>query len=1080
MPQTKRKWGDERYFSIENRKEQKDQRIRRLNLATCGKRLTRRNRDAVLSFIPLDPVNLKTETTLDLETNELKTDGETLQEKKLRYAKEFNEELRRDPKNIQLWLKFIAFQPQVMIFSSKSSKLVLEKQLSILEKAREQNPDHPELQIVHLNILSMQMSDPTEILNAYEQALAQHPKNTIIWTAYIQRVLQHFALFTVSNARKVFERAIQVLQPVVRDVGSEVYHPSSLLLKYTSPEQKRDSRSMLQVFSLLTDYESATGHTEQAVALYQALLEFNWSSPMELSTRNLTAALAFFERFWDSDEPRLGEKYHIRGWREFYSESVANEVVQMSENPALVEAYKHGVTPPSDCFDDMIQHICSIREIPPYIKDAEYSRKLQPAEEVVCPIMMTTSETVSEEVEQTEDRPDTSASMYSNVHGYRIEVPETYEASEYERILKDLRGEDVDDTEKYKSSKKGLSRLKPTDERLENQNDVDQTDPLLQWLSREQKSCIEQWAPLRESDPTAEKQPDRVIFFEEIRPYLFRVDASLNTELLFQFLARLGVHYPYRQGISHTRLSTDYSNVKYMDVLTEPLLKCFPLDQSDIPAHSVFQLDTAQILKLLDRILSEPVYLEEIAYKSASRVVFIRNVFHRALSLLGSSIDIYRALIEFESQVAKALGAGDQARRVAQSLMRSCPESQTDLRFWAAYANLEVTHGQRKEAVRVCDKALSICPSLSSDAQLEGHRLLYIWSRVEFGHSELERLRTMYTLSLGPMNRMGFVPLSKLLKKSKKKPSEPLRQALSSVRILQIRQLYQSQMDEIEWGTENDERNFYCVHNAALFAYLASGYDRAKAIYDSAIQKVKDSSSSDQNVFESHPLYTNRPSSLEWLHAARLSLQLIHSRRSLLRPKVIRETIFEAVYDFPRHAIFLRLLINAHSNSSASQHLRLHFQQIQEQRSAFFDVPDPIEWIFAIVSEICRSSATSEINSNPMFASTKLELEWGKVPLQRVVNLVTQSLESFKCQGVPFFWRLYLRLMLRSGHVTDARKSLIRAIHRCPWAKILYLDGIQILRPYSSRQELIDLIELGLSKELYFRENADNFAKDDA
>ena len=55
------------------------------------------------------------------------------------------------------------------------------------------------------------------------------------------------------------------------------------------------------------------GHTEKAVSFLQAQLEFNLFCPDVLTTASHKERLEFFEMFWDSGTPRLGEQGAV-GW----------------------------------------------------------------------------------------------------------------------------------------------------------------------------------------------------------------------------------------------------------------------------------------------------------------------------------------------------------------------------------------------------------------------------------------------------------------------------------------------------------------------------------------------------------------------------------------------------------------------------------------------------------------------------------------------------------------------------------------------------------------------------------------------
>lgn len=58
-------------------------------------------------------------------------------------------------------------------------------------------------------------------------------------------------------------------------------------------------------------YES--GHTERAMALFQAQLEYNLFCPIVLQDVNKSDQMDFLSAFWDSGVPRFGE-VNAAGW----------------------------------------------------------------------------------------------------------------------------------------------------------------------------------------------------------------------------------------------------------------------------------------------------------------------------------------------------------------------------------------------------------------------------------------------------------------------------------------------------------------------------------------------------------------------------------------------------------------------------------------------------------------------------------------------------------------------------------------------------------------------------------------------
>ncbi|XP_072546289.1 nuclear exosome regulator NRDE2 [Salminus brasiliensis] len=69
-----------------------------------------------------------------------------------------------------------------------------------------------------------------------------------------------------------------------------------------------------EIFLLQCHFLRQAGHSEKAVSLFQALLDFTFYKPDSVTHVNTRQQVEFFEPFWDSGEPRVGER-GARGWR---------------------------------------------------------------------------------------------------------------------------------------------------------------------------------------------------------------------------------------------------------------------------------------------------------------------------------------------------------------------------------------------------------------------------------------------------------------------------------------------------------------------------------------------------------------------------------------------------------------------------------------------------------------------------------------------------------------------------------------------------------------------------------------------
>lgn len=67
------------------------------------------------------------------------------------------------------------------------------------------------------------------------------------------------------------------------------------------------------------------GHKERAVALFQAMLEFNLFCPQALEGASMEDKMAAFEEFWDECNTKLGTA-GAQGWRNHYGKYAQTKV----------------------------------------------------------------------------------------------------------------------------------------------------------------------------------------------------------------------------------------------------------------------------------------------------------------------------------------------------------------------------------------------------------------------------------------------------------------------------------------------------------------------------------------------------------------------------------------------------------------------------------------------------------------------------------------------------------------------------------------------------------------------------------
>ncbi|XP_067153024.1 nuclear exosome regulator NRDE2 isoform X2 [Apteryx mantelli] len=227
-------------------------------------------------------------------------------------VEEHNKKVRENPRDIHAWMEFVSFQDELMRRPSpyaskgeqevrrKSLKLILEKKLAILERAIESNPSNVDLKLARLKLCA-EFWEPPALIKEWQKLIFLHPNNPDLWKKYLLFCQSQFSTFSVSKINSLYGKCLTTLA-AVRD-GSMVSHP---LLPGTE-------EAMLAIFLQQCHFLRQAGHSEKAVSLFQALIDFTFFKPDSVKDLPTRGQVEFFEPFWDSGEPRIGEK-GARGW----------------------------------------------------------------------------------------------------------------------------------------------------------------------------------------------------------------------------------------------------------------------------------------------------------------------------------------------------------------------------------------------------------------------------------------------------------------------------------------------------------------------------------------------------------------------------------------------------------------------------------------------------------------------------------------------------------------------------------------------------------------------------------------------
>uniref|UniRef100_A0A8C5R346 NRDE-2, necessary for RNA interference, domain containing n=1 Tax=Leptobrachium leishanense TaxID=445787 RepID=A0A8C5R346_9ANUR len=226
---------------------------------------------------------------------------------------DYNRRLRESPGDVHAWMEFVSFQDELIrqpsMYSTSegevdshrmSVKLLLEKKLSILERAIESNPSSTELKLARLKLCE-EFWEVKALLKEWQKLVFLHPNDPKLWQKYLQFFQSQFSSFSVSKVNAAYGKCISTLAAV--EDGSMRSHPA---LPGTE-------RSMFDLFIQQCHFLRQTGHTEKSVSMFQALIDFTFYKPDSVRDMSTKEQVQFFEPFWDSGEPRFGEN-GAKGW----------------------------------------------------------------------------------------------------------------------------------------------------------------------------------------------------------------------------------------------------------------------------------------------------------------------------------------------------------------------------------------------------------------------------------------------------------------------------------------------------------------------------------------------------------------------------------------------------------------------------------------------------------------------------------------------------------------------------------------------------------------------------------------------
>ncbi|XP_018675490.2 uncharacterized protein LOC104000079 isoform X3 [Musa acuminata AAA Group] len=593
---------------------------------------------------------------------------ESWEDEVIQRTRDFNKMSRDCPHDEKVWLDFAEFQDKIASTQpQKAARMqMLEKKISILEKAVELNPNSEELLLCLLKSYQGRDSIDTSI-EKWERILIQHSESCKLWKEFLLVCQGDFSRFKVSKIRRTYAHAIQALSSACDKHRRQEF--ASLQSGDSSLVQLE--LGLVDIFVSYCRFEWQAGYQELATGLFQAELEYSLFCPsLTLSSHSKQR---LFDHFWKSGVARVGEDGAL-GWSSWLEKDEQNRQNTTSED-STAETEVGGW---SGWFE-----LSSKKNVPS--KDPEVSVEL--------PI----------------DNENTEQNLESKENLDTEEIPP---GDDIEALLKKL-GIDIDsepnsevkDTETWnKWSKEEL--LRDSEQWMPIHEDSGLYGEIGKSVSLHSDDNL---------DDDHNEQLSRVILFEDLSDYLFSLSSKeAHLSLVFQFIDFFG-------GKVSQWVSTNKSSwiEKVLSLETVPNIILDDL-------RTVFQL----VNKRQDprsHFVLEPLLSHASISLGTSTMKFLRNAILLFLEIFPRNHMLEEALLFaeclFVSEMKSSSCSINPSRVLAKSLLK---KDRQDLLLCGVYAQSEATYGNIDVARKIFDMALLSTDALPVDLR-ENVPLLYLW-----------------------------------------------------------------------------------------------------------------------------------------------------------------------------------------------------------------------------------------------------------------------------------------------------------------------------------------------------------------
>nr|CCA15011.1 hypothetical protein PITG_00210 [Albugo laibachii Nc14] len=986
----------------------------------------------LVSFIPL-----YSRSALSLKNGSANM-GDDLKQKKAM----FDNHLQQNPSDIGTWIDYICFQSKN--FGSDVRRAERNRSVSLIsaqnfhaKKALENNKDSKILKRLSLQLdlclSEIENKDSTgscgkeSLQRRIEELLDSDSSSDYLWLRLIQCQQQNFSNFTLSAIRDTFARLIATYRTKTSQVTS------TKSLQTDTIDAGCITNKLVYFHRLYCAFERKTGYTERAIANAKTLMDYN----IYLSNRR-------------KHHPAKSNGSHLELWRKFQSTYWTSDKLPVLEGdcpkarPEDLDlrfySFPFSCTSPhtfsralSDHVDrqwstltaGMIPHTAVLTE--------KHEQSLLGTS--LCHSHHKMGLTMCEESSKhTSDRvpiSDEEQIVYSNLHGYRIQLGKVNDGAEYRSILHDLRN-GVGSAKGQQSTERKQRRAqlhkenlldRVRDERIDYSDAFKnlEEDIYFDWLHEESVRSICDWIPLNpnhaDHQTLLSEQPERAVLSEETQPFVFAVIDDQRINLITNLLEQCGV-----KDKSLERSAVYIDDFEELELLAQPLLSILTQNETNKDS-SCLELPLAKRITLLqDNLLSTIVISDSTVLYDYMKQEFVRSTLKSSLDK-GTEYSRFTYMkllmmyIEFEARIARVVQEDknwckDKVTTFIQEQQARCVQimSKYDLLLSSTPKNSDNAHdaevvgiiafatyatsvGNIKKANKLCDRSLASIrerTGQSSSYPRNFHYLIFLrsrnelWEALQRSHTAEElaksHLRTLYILGFGLINAPPF--LQSLEKVSTKKGNR-LVQYLESLFDDPVTSLiinsYRSELDSaLRSCTKHHSGVTKCRWWGRCCSVGQTLHNLCLAVYCAdGFGRAKleyenfidsDKTSADINLCCHH----------EWITLSYLEFLSRHQASQAsptLTPHAWSEAVTNAAINYPKD-LYLRLLADTVGGRSlvVSRHLRRFFTSIYQRAERQLSSLQISEWLFCLLCEIMRLERIVKVQNHPLESIVQREI----------------------------------------------------------------------------------------------------------